>query len=80
MTFLIDAQLPPALADWLILQGHIAQHVDEIGLRNADDVEIWNHALVSGAIIITKDEDFALPLRSHENWSSDRLASTWQRH
>lgn len=59
MIFLIDAQLPPALATWLIQQGHIAQHVDELGLRNADDIVIWNHALVSGAIVITKDEDFA---------------------
>ena len=33
MTFLIDAQLPPALASWLIQQGHTAQHVDDLGLR-----------------------------------------------
>jgi predicted nuclease of predicted toxin-antitoxin system len=59
VTFLIDAQLPPALASWLIQQGHAAQHVDDLGLRNADDIAIWNHALESGANVITKDEDFA---------------------
>jgi predicted nuclease of predicted toxin-antitoxin system len=59
VTFLIDAQLPPALASWLIQQGHTAQHVDDLGLRNADDMVIWNHASESGAIVITKDEDFA---------------------
>jgi len=59
VNFLIDAQLPPALATWLIQQGHIAQHIDGVGLRNADDIEIWNYALTSGAIIVTKDEDFA---------------------
>ena len=59
MTFLIDAQLPPALATWLIQQGHTAQHVDDLDLRNGDDIAIWNHASESGVIIITKDEDFA---------------------
>jgi predicted nuclease of predicted toxin-antitoxin system len=57
--FLVDAQLPPALARWLTQQGHVAQHVDDLGLRNAEDLTIWNHASNSGAIIITKDEDFA---------------------
>jgi predicted nuclease of predicted toxin-antitoxin system len=55
--FLIDAQLPPALASWLIQQGLTAQHVDDLGLRTADDVAVWNHASASGAVVITKDED-----------------------
>ncbi|MDX6574495.1 MAG: hypothetical protein QOE96_448 [Blastocatellia bacterium] len=80
MTFLIDAQLPPALASWLIQQGHTAQHVDDLGLRNADDIVIWNHALESGAIVITKDEDFAERTASYDDWSGDRLASHGQRH
>jgi predicted nuclease of predicted toxin-antitoxin system len=57
--FLVDAQLPPALANWLTQQGHTAQHVDDLGLRNVEDVVIWNWALSSEAIIVTKDEDFA---------------------
>lgn len=57
--FLIDAQLPPALARWLIEQGHEAQHVDEIGLRNEEDIAIWDYASSAGAIVVTKDEDFA---------------------
>lgn len=59
MIFLVDAQLPPALARWLAEQGNTAEHVDDVGLREADDIVIWNHALSSGAIIVTKDEDFA---------------------
>ena len=59
MTFLIDAQLPPALAHWLREQGHTAEHVDDVGLSNAEDVAIWNRAAQDGAIVITKDEDFA---------------------
>lgn len=59
MIFLVDAQLPPALASWLTQQGHTAQHVDDLGLSNAEDVVIWNWALSSETIIVTKDEDFA---------------------
>lgn len=59
MNLLIAAQLPPALATWLTKQGHAAQHVDDLGLREADDIVIWNYALKVGTIIVTKDEDFA---------------------
>ena len=59
MKFLIDAQLPPALARWLREAGHEASHVEDDGLRDAEDGAIWAHALKTGAIIVTKDEDFA---------------------
>jgi predicted nuclease of predicted toxin-antitoxin system len=59
MTFLVDAQLPPALVNWLRAQGHAADHVESVGLGQAEDVDIWNRASEDGAIIITKDEDFA---------------------
>jgi len=57
--FLIDAQLPPALAHWLHEAGHAAQHVYEIGLGEAVDSAIWRHAQTHDQAIITKDEDFA---------------------
>ena len=59
MKFLIDAQLPPVLAHWLREEGHDAVHVAEVDLREADDGPIWARALQDGAIIVTKDEDFA---------------------
>ena len=59
MTFLVDAQLPPALARWLWQQGHAAQHVEDLGLCDAEDAMVWNHASSSDATIVTKDEDFA---------------------
>lgn len=59
MKFLIDAQLPPALAGWLREAGHEASHVEDAGLRDAEDGAIWAHALKTGAIIVTKNEDFA---------------------
>ena len=58
MKFLIDAQLPPGLTHWLIDRGFEAQHVEEIGLHDADDSDIWVRALADNSIIITKDEDF----------------------
>lgn len=59
MNFLVDAQLPPALAVWLRAAGHAAAHVQDVGLRDADDGLIWDHALRTSAAIVTKDEDFA---------------------
>lgn len=59
MRFLVDAQLPPALARWIARQGHDAQHVAGLGLEAASDGLIWEQALASAAVIVTKDQDFA---------------------
>lgn len=56
---MIDAQLPPALARWIAAQGHEAEHVADLGLARASDPEIWQRAVASSAVIVTKDEDFA---------------------
>lgn len=59
MRFIVDAQLPPALARWLVEAGRDAKHVEEVGLREAADQPIWCYALETQAVVITKDEDFA---------------------
>lgn len=59
MRFLVDAQLPPALARWLAAQGHEAAHVGDLGMQAASDAAIWDHAMASSSAIVTKDEDFA---------------------
>jgi predicted nuclease of predicted toxin-antitoxin system len=59
MRFIVDAQLPPALARWLAAQGHDAEHVADRQLAAATDISIWNFAVQASAVIITKDEDFA---------------------
>jgi predicted nuclease of predicted toxin-antitoxin system len=58
MNFLIDAQLPPALARLIISLGHGAVHVEEVGILLATDQAIWNYAVANAQTIITKDEDF----------------------
>lgn len=59
MRFLVDAQLPPALARWLIANGHQAAHVSDAGMQAAADAAVWDYASREGAVIVTKDEDFA---------------------
>ncbi len=59
MRFLIDAQLPPALARWLVAEGHVAEHVADHQLATASDTAIWAFALQTSAVLVTKDEDFA---------------------
>jgi len=58
--FLVDAQLPAALAHLLRQLGHEAVHVREVGLRGASDRAIWKHAVATDATLITKDEDFVI--------------------
>lgn len=58
MRFLVDAQLPPALARMLTARGHHAEHVIDIGPGDASDRDLWSYALEHAAVIITKDEDF----------------------
>jgi predicted nuclease of predicted toxin-antitoxin system len=59
MRFLVDAQLPPSLARWLVANGHEADHVIDCGLESAGDRAIWDRALGLHAVVLTKDEDFA---------------------
>jgi predicted nuclease of predicted toxin-antitoxin system len=57
--FLVDNQLPPALARLIRLDlGAEATHVAEIGLRDATDTELWAYASETGSILISKDDDF----------------------
>jgi predicted nuclease of predicted toxin-antitoxin system len=59
MKFLVDAQLPPVLATRLVLQGHAAFHVQDVGLRDAGDADVVRWAVAEGCVLITKDRDFA---------------------
>ena len=58
MRFLVDAQLPPALARWLAanVRGGTCRRRRA---ANGSDAAIWSHALASSSVIVTKDEDFA---------------------
>ena len=85
MKFLIDAQLPPALCQWLQARGHEAVHVIEIGLGGASDEAIAERAVADQAMLISKDEDFLilrLPDRFGLLWlrcgnATNRAFSAW---
>src|SRR5580658_7157663 len=57
--FLVDTQLPAALARWLRDKGHQAEDVLDVNLAQSKDTPIWRSAQEHGAVIVTKDEDFA---------------------
>jgi predicted nuclease of predicted toxin-antitoxin system len=56
--FIVDAQLPPALARYLVELGHQAEHVLDLGLESSSDADIWDFAAENSAVIVTKDGDF----------------------
>jgi predicted nuclease of predicted toxin-antitoxin system len=62
--FLVDNQLPAALARWLTAKGYDAIHVLDRGLGRECDGELWKLAKEEDRILVSKDEDFlALALR-----------------
>ncbi len=59
MTFLIDNQLPPALARFIESEfGAKATHVADVGLRDAADAELWAYVSKTDSVLISKDDDF----------------------
>lgn len=58
MNFLVDAQLLPALAHWIVSRGHQATHVFDLGFHAADDPTVWERARKENWVLLTKDEDF----------------------
>jgi predicted nuclease of predicted toxin-antitoxin system len=59
MTIWIDAQLSPAIAAWISSTfGVTALALRDIGLRDAEDPEIFEAAKAQGVIFMTKDSDF----------------------
>lgn len=57
--FLVDNQLPAALARWLVSKGCQAEHVLVLQLAQSRDEIIWERAARDGVVIVSKDEDFA---------------------
>ena len=94
MKFLVDAQLPPSLAQWLRGTGADAAHVEQSDLRDASDNIIRDYAVQNGYVLVTKDRDFVPVNRSRQSglqvvWIRtgnvsnrvllDRLAAGWPR-
>ena len=66
MKIWLDAQLPPALCEWLEAEfGVEAEAVRSLGLRDAEDLAIFEAAREAGAVVMSKDADFVDLLRLH---------------
>jgi predicted nuclease of predicted toxin-antitoxin system len=58
VNFLVDANLPPRLCQWLHHHGHHATHLLELQSIRLPDRQVWGLAATRQDIIITKDSDF----------------------
>ncbi len=59
MTIWVDAQLSPAIATWITSTlGLEAIPLRDLGLRDAEDSDIFEAAKAQQAIVMTKDSDF----------------------
>ena len=58
MNFLVDNQLPPALARFLTEHGHTGRHVLDFNLDEAPDAVVWSYALQHDMVVVSKDDDF----------------------
>lgn len=85
MNFLVDAQLPPKLCEWLEEWGHRARHVSHVGMVGAPDSAIADLAEREALVLVTKDEDFLylrLPRRFAVVWlrignATNRALEQW---
>ena len=67
MNLWIDAQLSPALAPWITahfpeIEAYSAKY---LGLRDAEDPEIFEAARSANVVVMTKDSDFVQLLEQH---------------
>lgn len=63
MRIWIDAQMSPAIAAWISSNYAVsAVAIRDLGLRDAEDKEIFEAARQEKAVVMTKDSDFVLLL------------------
>lgn len=60
MRLLVDAQLPPALCEWLRERGHQADHVADMLGGETPDRAIAAYVEQHACVLVTKDDDFLL--------------------
>lgn len=59
MIIWIDAQLSPSIADWINSNHAVnAIAIRDLGLRDAEDKDIFRAAKRDNAVVMTKDSDF----------------------
>ncbi len=67
MILWIDAQLSPQLAPWISQTFSVqAQSLVSLGLRDANDLDLFYAARIAGATIMSKDQDFVDLVTTHD--------------
>jgi predicted nuclease of predicted toxin-antitoxin system len=57
----LDAHISPKLCAWIRREFAVqATHVRDLGLRGAEDPEIFAKARAASAVVLSKDEDFVV--------------------
>jgi len=56
--FIVDNQLPVALAEYIRHRGSDCQHVLDLDMGEAADSEVCRYAEAEERVVISKDEDF----------------------
>ena len=88
MRFLLDANMPRSVLALFAQHGHEVEHVKDIGFGAAPDREIADRARTDGAVLVTRDLDFAdvrrfppqtapgfLVLRIPDDWTAPRIVA-----
>ncbi len=70
MNFLVDENMPRTLAPKIAAMGFTVQDVRDIGLQGRPDNEVFEAAISSDAIIITRDRGFAIEKNWPDNFTS----------
>lgn len=66
MTLWLDNHLPPALASWMRAALDVECFpIRELDLHRASDIDIFMAARSAGALVVTKDADFAALVGQH---------------
>ncbi len=65
LTFYTDAQIPRSIASQLALRGIKVVRCEDVGKKQADDIEHLEYAAEHGFVLITADSDF---LRLDAEW------------
>ncbi|MGH9255975.1 MAG: DUF5615 family PIN-like protein [Vicinamibacterales bacterium] len=58
MKLLFDANVSHRLVSALATEYPGSTHVRDVGLRSAEDAQIWHHARMHSFLIVSKDTDF----------------------
>lgn len=58
MKLLFDENLSAGLPQRLADDYPGSAHLRDVGLKGADDADVWNYAAREGFVIVTKDDDF----------------------